>query len=80
MTEADIGEILHFRDRYLKRAFRIKIGTALLFTLPIVLMAVWGPFSPSDINAVILAMIATIAAAVILYYTAGLIALHRKCF
>lgn len=78
MAEAEIGEILRFRDRYLKRAFRIKIGTAMLFALPIALLAALGQLSHGGANAIILTVIAAIAMAVILYNAIGLIALHRK--
>lgn len=80
MTQANIDEILRFRDRYLKRAFRIKIMTALLFLLPILLLTVLGAFPDSNANAIILVIIAAVAALVIGYYTIGLIALCRKCF
>lgn len=79
MTQADISEILHFRDRYLKRAFRIKIITALLFLLPILLLTVLGSLPDSNTAAIILTIIAAVAALVIGYHTIGLIALHRKC-
>lgn len=79
VTEADIAKILRFRDRYLKRAFRIKIGTALFFALPFALLVASGEFSRSGANGILLLIIAIIAVAVILYYAIGLIVLQRKC-
>lgn len=77
MTEADISEILRFRDRYLKRAFRMKIGTALFFLLPIMLLATLGEFHHGDPNAIFLTIVASVAAAVALYNAIGLIVLCR---
>lgn len=77
MAEADIGEILHFRDKYLKRAFKIKIATALFFLLPIMLLATLGGVSSWRSDVIFLTIVASVAAAVALYNAIGLIVLCR---
>lgn len=80
LPDVDLKPILRFRNRYLKRVFLIKIGTASLFVVPTLLLIILGCWPHSGINAIFLLTTTVIATVIIIYYLTGLIALRMGRF
>ncbi len=70
--EADLGEVIKFRNAYLKRAFVFKILIAAIFFVPAILLCIF------DIFNIFFAVTATFALLVIAYYTLGLVLLAKR--
>ncbi len=76
--EADISEVVKFRNAYLKRAFLLKIFLVAIISLPALLIALIGGLSLGRFEDAFLLSALTISAVAVAYYSVGIILLKIK--